>query len=287
MNTLMIARFTIHEAISRRLILAGVLLSLAFLALFAVGFAFLYGKVLEDAASSTRPNTQMIAVFGSIMTMLGLYAVHFLSSFLALFLSVGAISGEIDSGTLHAVLARPIRRAEFVVGRWLAYAGLMSVYVGAMSGLLLLLARLIAGYEVPDPARAIALMMLGSLLLLTVSLFGSTLLSTLANGVVVFSLFGLAWLAGIIEFIGDALANQAMLNLGIAVSLIIPSDAIWRAASYYMLSPAALALAGTDDAPPFVFAANTPPAGPFLIWAGLYPAVFLLAAVLAFSRRDL
>ena len=62
--------------------------------------------------------------------MLGLYAVHFLSSFLALFLSVGAISSEIDSGTLHAVLARPIRRADVVVGRWLAYAGLIGVYVG-------------------------------------------------------------------------------------------------------------------------------------------------------------
>src|SRR3712207_9206197 len=97
MNILTIARFTIQEAVSRRLILAGVLLSLAFLALFAVGFAFLYGKILEEAATSTRPSTQMIAGFGSIMTLLGLYAVHFLSSFLAFFLSVGAISGEIDS----------------------------------------------------------------------------------------------------------------------------------------------------------------------------------------------
>ena len=43
-----------------------------------------------------------------------------------LFLSVGAVSGEIDSGTLHALLARPIRRAEFILGRWLAFAGIMA-----------------------------------------------------------------------------------------------------------------------------------------------------------------
>ncbi len=47
-----------------------------------------------------------------------------------------------------------------------------------------------------------------------------------------------------------------------------------------------LALAGADDLG-IPFAASAPPAGPFLIWAGLYPAVFLLAAVVAFSRRDL
>ena len=35
---LQIARFTLHEALSRRLILAGVLISLAYIALFALGF---------------------------------------------------------------------------------------------------------------------------------------------------------------------------------------------------------------------------------------------------------
>ena len=284
MNALTIARFTIQEAISRRLILAGVLISLAFVGLYALGFAFLYGKALEDAAA--RPNATVLVVFAAaVQTVLGLYAVNFLASFLALFLSVGAISGEIDSGTLHAVLARPIHRAEYVVGRWLAYVGLIGVYVGVMAGLLLLLARLIAGYEAPDAARTVALMALGAVLLLSVSLFGSTLLSTLANGVVVFSLFGLAWLAGIIELLGSALANEAMVNLGIVVSLLVPSDAVWRAASYYVQSPAFLAAASTRGEIPF--ASSVPPAGPFLLWAVCYPLVFLLAAVLAFSRRDL
>ncbi|MBI4494930.1 MAG: ABC transporter permease [Chloroflexi bacterium] len=284
MNALAIARFTIQEAASRRLILAGVVLSLAFVGLFTLGFAFLNGKLAE--ANATRPNPQMVAAFGSIMAILGLYAVHFLASFLGLFLSVGAISGEIDSGTLHAVLARPIGRADFVVGRWLAYVGLMGVYVALMAGLLLLVARLIAGYEAPDPARAMVLMALGPILLLTLSLFGSTLLSTLANGVVVFTLFGLAWLAGIIEFVGDALSNEAMVNLGIVVSLLVPSDELWRGASYYVQSPAFLA-AATAGRGAIPFAAIAPPSTPFVIWAVLHPLVFLLLAIVSFSRRDL
>jgi Cu-processing system permease protein len=161
----------------------------------------------------------------------------------------------------------------------------MAVYVGSLAGALLGIARLVAGYEAPEPGPAIGLLMLGSILLLTLSLLGSTMLPTLANGVVVFSLFGLAWLAGIIEFVGGLMANDAMINLGIAVSLLIPSDGIWRAASYYIQSPVFLALAATRG--PLPFASADPPTASFLLWAGAYPLVCLLAAVRAFSRRDL
>jgi ABC-type transport system involved in multi-copper enzyme maturation permease subunit len=150
----------------------------------------------------------------------------------------------------------------------------------------LLSARLISGYSTPDPLRAVLLMMLAAIVLLTVSLFGSTVLSTLANGVVVFSLFGLAWLAGIIELIGGLLANEAMLNIGTAVSLLIPSDAIWRGASYYVLSPIYLAgVQSVEDAIPFV--GTSPPATPMVVWSLMYPLVMLGGAVLTFARRDL
>lgn len=265
--------------------LAGVLLSLAFIGLFGLGFGFLYGQATQEVARRGPADQLTLVFFGTLLTTFGLYAVHFLSSFVALFLSVGAISGEIDSGTLHAVLARPIRRAEFVLGRWLGQVAIICVYVAVMASALLLIARAIAGYEAPDAVRAIGLMMLGSVLLLTISLLGSTLLSTLANGMVAFTLFGLAWLAGIIESIGEALANSTMVNLGVAVSLLVPSDGLWRAASYHVQSSAFLAVAAGRGGLPF--ASATPPAGPFLVWGALYIVVCLGAAVLAFSRRDL
>jgi ABC-type transport system involved in multi-copper enzyme maturation permease subunit len=284
MSTLVIARFTLQEAVSRRLILAGALLSLAFLGLFALGFGLIYQN--DSGLSGPLSDAQEKAAFGTILTVLGLYAIYFLAGFLALFLSVGSVSGEIDSGALHAVLAHPIRRADFIAGRWLAYAGLLTLYVGLMSGLLLLIVRLISGFQVPDPVRASALMVLASVVLLTLSLLGSTLFSTLANGVVVFTLFGLAWLAGIIELVGTLLKNEAMVNVGTAVSLLIPNDAVWRGASYYVQSPLFLAAQSAAEGG-IPFASTTPPATPMLIWAAGYIAVCLLMAVLAFSRRDL
>ena len=283
MSTFVIARFTIQEAVSRRLVLAGAILSLAFLGLFTLGFSLIYHN--DSELSGPLSDAQAQAMFGTVMTVLGLYAIYFLAGFLALFISVGAISGEIDSGALHAVLARPLGRVEFVVGRWLAYAGLIGVYVGLMAGSLLLSAWLISGYATPDPVRATLLLMLASIVLLTVSLFGSTLLSTLANGVVVFTLFGLAWLAGIIELIGGLLSNEMMLNIGTAVSLLIPNDAIWRGASYYIQSPLFLAANSAQGGIPF--AGISPPAAPLVVWGLLYPLILLGAAVLTFSRRDL
>ena len=101
-----------------------------------------------------------------------------------------------------------------------------------------------------------------------------------------FTLFGLAWLAGLIEFIGGALRNDAMVNLGIAVSLLVPSDAIWRAASYYAQSPlTAQMLSQGQNAMPF--AAVAPPSGPFVVWSAVYVGVTLVGAILAFRARDL
>src|SRR5579884_2885098 len=248
-NVWLITRFTLQEAVSRRLILAGVLISLGYLALFTLGFHFAYDRALDNATTVEARLTLGLA-FGTL-TLFGIYVVNYLASFLALFLSVGAISGEIDSGTLHAVLARPLARAEFVLGRWLGYVMLIGAYIVAMTSLVLLIARLVAGYSVTDLVHALAIMLLEGVLLVTLSLFGSSWLPTLANGVVVFTLLGLAWLAGIIEFIGRIVAgapntsgSDALLNTGTIVSLVLPSDALWRGASYYLQPPALLASLG-------------------------------------------
>jgi ABC-type transport system involved in multi-copper enzyme maturation permease subunit len=288
---LQIARFTLDEALSRRLILAGVLISLGFIGLYALGFHFAYDKSLENSTSAE--SRLSLGVAFATLTLFGVYVVNYLASFLALFLSVAAVSGEIDSGTLHAVLARPLRRSEFVIGRWLGYVCMIGIYIVAMTGLVLLIAWLIAGYAVPRPLPALLLMLLEGILLLTLSLFGSTIMPTLANGVVVFTLLGLAWLAGVMEFVGrllttaaDSTGGDALLNIGTAVSLLLPSDALWRGASYYLESPSMLAAMSVARGGVPFFSSLPPPAA--LIWWSLgYVLVLLTGAALIFRTRDL
>ena len=280
MRALAVARFTLAEAVSRKLVLAGALLSVAFVALYAVGFSFLYAQITAEGGGEDA------IVAPTILAVLGLYAVHFLGGLLALFLSVGAVSSDVDTGTLHAALARPLARWEHLLGRWLALAGIVVIYVVGMSTALLAIAGAVADYRAADPVGAVALLVLEALVLVTLSLFGSTFLSTLANGVVVFSLFGLAWLGGVVEFVGDLVANPAMTNLGVGVSLLIPSDAVWRGASYLLQPPAVTAILSADDAG-LPFAGTAPLALPMLAWAIAYLAACLVGAFAVFGRRDL
>jgi len=284
-GALHVAAWTIKEAIRRKLVIGLLMLSVVYVGLFALGFRLLYDKAAENA--DLEPLLDVLAA--NILTVLGLYAVQFLAAFLALFLSVGSISAEIESGMLHAVLSRPVTRGQYLLGRWLALVGLLVTYVVTMAGALLLIARGVAGYEPVGAARALGMLTLQVILLITVGLFGSTLLPTLANGVITFSLFGLAWLGGLIEFIGTGVKNDTMANIGTAVGLVFPSDALWRGASYYVQSSSFLAQTSafgqfTGGIP---FAANTPPTTQIVAWAIGYLLVLHVGARATFGRRDL
>jgi Cu-processing system permease protein len=296
---LVVARWTVLEARRRKLLLAGIVLSVAFVALFALAFTLLYHNQQRSLLSGEAPASdptgaltprEQLLMLSTILVVLGLYGVQFLAALLALFLGVAAVSPEADSGTLHAVLARPLSRLDYLLGRFFALAGLLIAYVVVMSGALLLTARIVAGYRAGDTTRVLGLMILQVLILLAVSLLGSTVLPTLANGVVMLALFGLAWLGGIIEFIGTLPpGNDLMANLGTAVSLLLPADAAWRGASYHLMPPGLLvagSLLGQGQAG-LPFASTTPIAPAMLSWAAAYPVACIGLAVAAFRRRDL
>jgi ABC-type transport system involved in multi-copper enzyme maturation permease subunit len=232
---------------------------------------------------------ELLAV-ATVLVVLGLYGVQFLATLLGLFLGVASVSPEIDSGALHAVLARPLSRLDYLLGRFLALAGLLTAYVVVMSAALLLTARIVAGYQPGSATRTVGLMILQVFILLAVSLLGSTVLPTLANGVVMLALFGLAWLGGIIGFIGSIPpGNELMANLGTAVGLLLPADAVWRGASYHVLPPSLLVASSFADRGDLQlpFASTAPIAPAMLSWAVAYPVACLAMAVAAFRRRDL
>jgi Cu-processing system permease protein len=300
-NVLIVARWTVLEARRRKLLLAGVVLSVAFVLLFTLGFTLLYNNTerdIQEAQSQFGPGgfgsmvgpREQLMVMSTGLVIFGLYGVQFLAALLALFLGVASVSPEIDSGALHAVLARPLSRLDYLLGRFLALAGLLTAYIVVMSGSLLVTARVVAGYEAGDVGRAVGLMVLEVLVLLAVSLLGSAVLPTLANGVVMLALFGLAWLGGIIGVIGSIPpGNDTMVNLGTAVSLLLPADAVWRGASFQVM-PSSLLVASSfigQGGMELPFASSTPMATTMLVWALVYPIACIGLALAAFRRRDL
>jgi Cu-processing system permease protein len=278
-HTLSIARMTFLEARMRKMLWAVILLGTAFLGIYAAGFYFMYRDISRSMSSSLARIMEPLNFF----VMAGLYGVNFLVVMLAVLASVDTLSGEISSGTIHTVVTKPLRRWEVVTGKWLGLAIMQSVFAAVMSAALIGIVWAIAGYLPPNPVAGVTLILLEGLVVLTLSILGGTRLSTLTNGVVVFMLYGLAFIAGWIEQIGAFLHSEAAVDIGIVVSLLMPSEAMWKRAAYLMQPPflRELSLSSTP------FGAASAPSSIMVVYTVLYIAAALALAIHWFSQRDL
>jgi len=272
------ARLTFREASRRWILWVALLMGLLFLGVFALGFH----EIVQDVhrRAGTRPAAQESEIY-NFMVMAGLYAVNFLTVMMAVLTSVDTLAGEIASGTIHTLVSKPVRRWEIVLGKWLGFAAMLLAYLLLMAGGVMGVVYLISGYTPPNALRGLVWMGFNALLLLSVSFMGGASLSTLANGVLVFGLYGVAFIGGWIEQFGSLLSNQTAINIGIVCSLILPSEALWRRAAYEMQSPLVTAIGFSP------FYSSSVPSPLMLAYAALYLLAALGLALRQFQRRDL
>ncbi len=282
MSTLIIARLTFLEAVRRRILLAGFLLGVAFLALYGTGFMLMHNEVVFPESAN---NSNLFSMgFYSFLAMAGLYAVDFLAIAMGALISADTLAGEINSGTIQAIVTKPVRRAEIVFGKWLGFAGLLALYLILMAGGVLAIAYAVSGFTLPNLPAGIALIYLEALLVMTVTLALSSLLSTLATGGVIFGLYGIGFIGGWVEQFGALIQNQTAVNVGLISSLIIPTEALWRRAAYEM-TPTLVQNMGLSMGGPFV--SFSTPSTAMIVYAALYLLVGLAFAVRQFTVRDL
>ena len=274
---LIIAELTIREARRRRIVWAAFYLGLAFIALYSIGFYFivreirLYGHGIDLALDTGF----------SFVVMAGFYVVSFLGVMLAVLMSVGTLSGEISSHTIQTLATKPIRRSVIIGGKWLGLSAMLVSYVIFLAGGVLLGTWAISHYMPPRAMTGILLIAFQATVMLTLTLLGGTRLSTVTNGVLAFMMYGLAFIGGWIEQIGSFAHNETAVDIGILSSLLVPSEAMWKMASYIMQPPATRGLGLS----PFSLASAPSPA--MLIYAFVYCAGGLALAIYSFDRRDL
>jgi Cu-processing system permease protein len=277
------ARLTFREAVRRRIVLTGLVLGILFLIVYSVGFHMIYTEVSREAA---REGASRIAVaakgeLSNFLVLAGLYAVAFLSVAMGALLSADTLAGEISSGTIQTIVTKPLRRSDVVLGKWLGFAALLGLYLLLMSGGALLSVYLQSGYLPPNVLKGVALIYLEALLVMTFSLACSSALPALATGGAVFGLYGLAFIGGWIEQIGAIFRNQTAVQVGIATSLIFPTEALWRRAAFEMQTP----LGGVLQMSPF--ATISVPNGFMVLYAVLFLLAALAVAVRVFDGRDM
>jgi ABC-2 type transport system permease protein len=281
-NIWILARMTFREAIRRRIVLTGLMLGICFLIIFSIGFHMIHNAA-SQAAAGVSGSVAHVAQSEEINLLLlsGLYAVTFLSIAMGALLGADTLAGEISSGTIQTIVTKPIRRSDVVFGKWLGFAGLLGLYSLLMAGGTVLSVLIQSGYTPDHLLAGLTLIYLEALLIMTISLSCSSALSGLATGGVVFGLYGLAFIGGWIEQFGSILHNQTAVKVGIITSLIIPSESLWRRASYEMQTPLAAVLGMSP------FGTSSVPSTLMIGYAIFYLVLVLVLAVRTFQNRDL
>ena len=277
-----IARLSLLEALRRRLLWA--LIGLTVLLVVVTAWAF--QRLLE--ASPLPPDETTLAV--SQLLILVAFMFSFVLAMTAVFVGSPAIAGQVESGEALAVLARPIRRADVVLGRWVGF-GIVVVAYAVLAGLGEIGAvALTTGYLPPHPLLAAGYVALEGLVLLTLAVLLSTRLGVITGGAIAVVLYGINWVMGVVGAAGAILGNDAIRTAGTISRIVMPTDVAWRGAIASLEPPAALlsSLGRTSvifAINPF-YAAASPPLDQ-LAYTVVWIVVGLALAIVLFSRREL
>ncbi len=282
---IVIARLTIKELVRRRVVWILLLLTIVSVALVAWGLERLVSLARENGSNDLE-----IQIGVSQVLILIAFMFSFVLAMTAAFIGGPAVGGDLESGVAYAILARPLRRAEVLLGRWLGSAVVVVAYAVASGLLAIAAARLVSGYGPPDPPLAVAFLAGESLVLLTLTLALGSVLPSIAAGAIAVVGFGLAWMAGVLAGVGAALGVEALASVAEVSRWLLPTDGLWRGVIVGLEPPLVVLIAagrapGLVEANPF-YAASPPPIG-FVIWSVVWIALVLGAATWWFERRDL
>ncbi|KYH32472.1 ABC transporter permease [Neomoorella mulderi] len=288
----LMALFTFREAWRKKVALIAGALTLAFLILYGTGLHFITRDMVNTANPTATAASYYAMMQAVTLFVLGIYLASFLAAGLAVLAAVGSVAGEIENGTLYTLAVRPLSRRDLLLGKFLGLAAMLVTYAALF---FLALAGLVywqTGLVIPGLVPALGLFILEPLVLLAVTMLGTTRLSTLGNGVLAFALYALAVVGGMIEQIGALVESTAAIYTGVVTSLILPADAVYRRLVATVVDR--LPAGNGQDIPRFInpqsmlgpFGSQSTPSNWMLVYTLVYIGILLAAAVYIFNRRD-
>ena len=240
---------------------------------------------VQSGGSTQFEGIEADVVAGATLLGLNMFGTLFLGTILAVFLTLGAVRGDAERGLLQPLLVRPVPRRTLLVARVASAALVCGAYVIVVFLIATVITWALGGWwpdRIVEPALefAAAVAVLSAL-----SLGGSVLLSSNANGIAVFMLFGAGLTAGLLGQIGEALGSRTLDRVADIVSWVLPFEALYQAALAAITSDTVGFTRLAINLGPFGGAEE---AGPLLWpWTIAYLALLGLGASAAFARRDL
>jgi ABC-type transport system involved in multi-copper enzyme maturation permease subunit len=207
-----------------------------------------------------------------ILVNVGLSSISLFGVIIAIFIGIGLVSKEIEKKTLYTILSRPVRRWEFIVGKYLGLIMTLVVNTALMTAGFYIALMVTNGLHKADSLLLVAIYftVLQFLIVTALTVLFSTFSSPIFSAIFAFALF-------VIGTFAEDLKNFAAISKGAAKLLA-------TAAAYLMPNFASLNIIAQ--------AAHDQGVGGRLIlfntlYAILYSASAVVAAVLIFERRNL
>jgi len=278
-----VARLTIAETARKRILWVLILLALAAVALTAWGVTLLVSAAQDAHASDLQIKLGVSQVLIFIAFQFG-----FVLAMTAAFLGSPAISADLESGIAQAMLARPLRRSSYLLGRWLGLSIVVVAYA-ALSGLLAIAAvSFVSGYQPPDPILPVVYLAGQALVLLTFTIVLSTRLPPIAGGAIAVVAWGIAWLAGVLGHIGIAIGTTGLIGVRDLARILLPTDTLWQGVIYGLEPSVVIDAIGQQQlAQGNPFFALEPPGIAYVAWAAAWVVLALVLAIVLLRRREL
>lgn len=294
MNILLISRLTLSEAVRKRVLLLGGILTAVYLGLYGTGVKYAMEGITDSISKGHTPGGiatgQMLLRFeASMLLTLGLFVASMMGALVAVFSACGAISSEVEQGLLQTVIARPISRTQVVLGKWLGQVVLVGGYLLTLYTALVGIIYTFSGWHPQHLTAAGASFAMEAVVVATIALLGSTFLPTVANAVAVVMLFMTSLVGGTLEQMGVLMGKKALYTIGVYTGLIVPTDTLYRytAAALTPRSDGISTFFPTGAVSMGPFGAASPPSVWMLAYAVFFCGLTLLAATVVFNRRDL
>jgi ABC-type transport system involved in multi-copper enzyme maturation permease subunit len=251
-SLLVVAHNTFRETVRDK-----ILYNLVFFALLLIGLSLLLG-------------TLTIGEQSKIVSDVGLAAINLVGVIIAIFVGIGLVSKEIERRTIYTILARPITRTQFILGKYGGLGCVMVVNLAIMVAMFLM-ALLLSGSPVHGSLfQAIQLILVETLLVTAMAMFFSTFSSPTLSAIMTIGFYLIGHLTTDLKGIAEKSKNP--------VSEMVMSGLYYVCPNLEWLNIKGQAAHGVMVSGGYQLAATA--------YGLIYASVLLFGACRIFARRD-
>lgn len=257
-TTMTIARSTISEALRRKVLNAFLMVGVAMI-------------VLTFAFQTLSPRAELTLIKG-----MGLGIISLAGIFITVILAINLIPNEIERRTIYTILSKPVRRHEFLLGKYFGALGTIAINIGLMS------IAFVLAVIVKNPAgtvtalnlfKGVLMIYMQLLLLSSLAIFFSVFLSPLVNFFLTMSLFIVGNMSTFTQDLAKTNHNPLVKGFFTVVHYLVPNFG-----NFQFQNPLINPDVQVKSEALFL--------GQNVIYALVYSAVLLILAILVFDRRE-